>query len=210
MRKIRNFLLTFITLSLIAALAACQSSNQNTESKQAPPETRHTATAHTNDTKKGRSMIIYFSATKNTETIATKLHEQLGVELYQLQPQIPYSDADLNWHDDNSRANKEQNDDTSRPEMSEQIPDLRDVDTIYLGMPLWWGKAPRIIQTFIENADLTGKTVHVFCTSGSSPIEPAVEQLQATYPDVNWKKAKRFEINAADEEITQWAESSIE
>lgn len=221
MRKIQNFLPILLVLSLVFALAACQNSNRSTESKQSQPETQETvtqsqpeiqdtATTDESDTKEGQSMIIYFSSTKNTEGIATKLHEQSGIELYQIKPQIPYSDSDLNWHDDNSRANKEQNDDTARPEMSEQAPDLNDIDTIYLGMPLWWGKAPRIIQTFIENTDLTGKTVHVFCTSGSSPIEPAVEKLKATYPDVNWQKAKRFEINASDEEVGLWAEFSGE
>lgn len=211
MRKIRNLIFTVLSLCVVFAVTACQSGTQQSASSASPqPEETETASqtaGSTTTSTDGKTMIIYFSATNRTEGIANKIHNQLGADLFKISAQNPYSEADLNYNDNNSRANKEQNDDSARPEIAGQLPDLSSTDTIYLGMPLWWGKAPRIIQSFLEQADLSGKTVNLFCTSGSSPIEPALEQLKAAYPNVNWQKAKRFDANASDADITSWVES---
>ncbi|MDO4913787.1 MAG: flavodoxin [Bifidobacteriaceae bacterium] len=149
-------------------------------------------------------MIIYFSQTNNTRAIATKMQSLLNEQAYEIQPETPYTNDDLNWRNNQSRANIEQDDDNKRPAIATALPDLSSENDIYLGMPLWWGKAPRIIQTFIEQANLTGKTVHLFCTSGSSPIEPALQLLQAQYPQIHWKGAKRFENSATESTISNW------
>lgn len=153
-------------------------------------------------------MLVYFSATGTTQDIAIRMQEQLGCAIYAVTPEASYSSDDLNWHNDQSRANIEQNDDAARPVLTGELPDLSQVDTVYLGTPLWWGKVPRIVQSFIEQTDLTGKTVHLFCTSGSSPVDPAAQLLQADYPDINWGAAVRFESAAPDSDIAAWLETT--
>lgn len=155
-------------------------------------------------------MVVYFSATGTTEKVALKFKEELKLKAYRITPGVPYSSDDLNWHDDRSRANREQSDDTARPVIAWSLPDLAQVDTVYLGAPLWWGRVPRIVQTFIEQVDLTGKKVYFFCTSGSSPIAPALEYLKAEYPRINWQGAKRFEADAQNRDVLRWVESTAQ
>ena len=94
-------------------------------------------------------------------------------DLFEIVPQIPYSSDDLNYNDDNCRANMEQNDDSARPEISNDLSVVESYDTVYLGYPVWWGTIPRIIQTFIENYDLSNATVYTFCTSGGAVLKKA-------------------------------------
>ncbi len=134
-----------------------------------------------------KTVVAYFSATGTTDTDAKQLAKEHNATLYAIEPAKKYTAADLNWHDKQSRSSVEMNDKKSRPALKSKK-SLAEFDVIYLGYPIWWGVAPRIINTFIEQAKLDGKTVIPFATSGGSGIEKSVSELKATYPKVKWQK----------------------
>jgi len=152
-------------------------------------------------------LVAYFSCTGNTESVAEKIAAQTQAACYRITPADPYTADDLNYNDDSCRANQEMNDASARPSLADEPADLTTCDTIYLGYPIWWGTAPRIIQTFLESNDCSGKTIYLFCTSGSSGVERSLRELQEQYPSVNFAAGKRFSANASNEDIAAWLES---
>lgn len=132
-------------------------------------------------------VVAYFSASGVTATAAKELAKEKNADLYSIEPAQKYTSADLDWRNKQSRSSLEMNDSPSRPALKSQK-SLADYDVIYLGYPIWWGVAPRIINTFIEQAELDGKTVIPFATSGGSGVEPSVSALKASYPKVKWQK----------------------
>ena len=149
------------------------------------------------------SMVVYFSATGTTKAEAELIAEQTGAALYEIVPEEPYSSADLNYNNDGCRANREQNDDAARPAISGNLPDLTNVDTIYLGYPIWWGKAPKIIYTFLESVDVSGKTIIPFCTSGSSGIGGSMSAIRELAKDATVLDGQR--VNNYDEKkLADW------
>lgn len=145
--------------------------------------------------------IIYFSATGTTETVAEYIKDATGGDLIEIVPKDKYTDADLNYSNDDCRANREQNDSSSRPEISNNI-NTDSYDVIYLGYPIWWGDAPRIILTFLDNHDLSGKTVIPFCTSGDSGISTSINYFKNNYKNVNWLDGRR--LSTSQSEVTNW------
>ncbi len=154
--------------------------------------------------KKSSTAVVYFSATGTTKEVAGTIAEVLGTEAVEIIPQEEYSSEDLDYNNDNCRANKEMNDDSSRPAIKNDLSEVKECDTVYVGYPIWWGTAPRIIQTFFETYDLSGKTVYLFCTSGGSGIEQSVQDLQEKYKDINIVSGKRFSEGVSREEIREW------
>lgn len=148
--------------------------------------------------------VVYFSATGTTKEVAGTLAEVLETDAVEIIPQETYSFGDLDYNNDNCRANKEMNDDNSRPDIKNDLNVVKECDMVYIGYPIWWGTAPRIIQTFFETYDLSGKTVYLFCTSGGSGIEQSVQDLQEKYKDVNIVSGKRFSEGVSEEEIREW------
>lgn len=134
-----------------------------------------------------KTIVAYFSASGVTAAAAKELAKEKHAELYSIEPAQKYTSADLDWRNKQSRSSVEMNDPKSRPALKSQK-SLADYDVIYLGYPIWWGVAPRIINTFIEQAELDGKTVIPFATSGGSGVEPSVSALKASYPKVKWQK----------------------
>ena len=132
-----------------------------------------------------RVAVIYFSCTGNTRTAAEHIRDLTGADLIELVPEQPYTSQDLDYNDESCRANQEQKDPAARPRIAGQPLDLSQYGTIYLGYPIWQGTAPRIINTFLDSYDLTGKTIRPFCTSGSSGIETSVADIRAAAPEVN-------------------------
>lgn len=132
-----------------------------------------------------RVAVIYFSCTGNTRTAAERIRDLTGADLIELVPEQPYTSQDLSYNDENCRANQEQKDPAARPRIAGQPLDLSQYGTIYLGYPIWQGTAPRIINTFLDSYDLTGKTIRPFCTSGSSGIETSVADIRAAAPGVD-------------------------
>lgn len=155
------------------------------------------------ENKEMKTLVAYFSATGVTKGAAEKLAEVTGGDLYEIQPEVPYTDADLDWQDKQSRSSVEMADLSSRPAIKGKVENLNDYDTVFIGFPVWWYTAPTIINTFIEANDLKGKTVIPFCTSGGSSIKKSAEDLKKAYPDLNWKEGRLLN-KVSKEELESW------
>ena len=136
-------------------------------------------------------LVTYFSYSGVTKRKAESLAKEVSADTFEIKAKIPYTDADVNWQDNHSRNVIEYNDKSSRPEIAE-FPELSDVDELWIGYPIWWYTHPRIINTFFDQADLKGKTIHLFATSSSTGIEGSVKELKETYPDMNIADGKRI------------------
>ncbi len=150
-------------------------------------------------------LIIYFSATGTTKAVAENLQAALNADLYEIVPEQPYTDDDLNWHDSNSRTTHEQDDRSVRPAIAGELPDLTAWDTVFIGYPIWWGEEPRIMDTLVESLDLTDKTIAVFFTSGSSGLGNSMRYLEQNAGAGNWLEGKRFTPSTTVQELTDWA-----
>ena len=154
-----------------------------------------------------KQLVAYFSATGTTKKAAERLAKAIGADLFEIKPAVPYTKADLNWMDKHSRSSVEMNDPKSRPAMAE-TPRLAGYDTVFVGFPIWWYQAPRIIQTFLESADFSGKTVIPFATSGGSGMGKTVELLRSSCaPDTRWNEGKRLSSHASAQEVSAWTKS---
>ncbi len=140
--------------------------------------------------KKMNTLIAYFSATGTTEGVARQLAEVTNGTLHQIQPETPYTNADLDWHDKSSRSSVEMSNPLSRPRIVNKLSDMDSYDVVYIGFPIWWYTAPTIINTFIESYDLSGKTIIPFATSGGSSIKKACDDLKKAYPNLKWGEGK--------------------
>ena len=136
-------------------------------------------------------LVTYFSYSGVTKRKAESLAKEVSADTFEIKAKIPYTDADVNWQDNHSRNVIEYNDKSSRPEIAE-FPELSDVDELWIGYPIWWYTHPRLINTFFDQADLKGKTIHLFATSSSTGIEGSIKELKETYPDMNIADVKRI------------------
>ena len=168
----------------------------------ASPDAVSGATAKTNEG--GRVLVAYFSCTGSTEKIARHIGDALGVTPYRITPETPYTSADLNYGNSASRTSLEQNDPEARPAVSGTVTDMAGYDVIFLGYPIWWGQAPKIMYTFVESYDLSGKTIVPFCTSGSSPIGSSATNLSGSAPDATWLAGTRFSGSASRQSVVDW------
>jgi len=155
------------------------------------------------ENKQMKTLVAYFSATGTTKAVAQQLAEVTGADLHEIKPEKPYTDADLDWQDKQSRSTIEMEDKSSRPAITEKLPNMQEYDVIYVGFPIWWYTCPTIINTFMESYDFKGKTVIPFATSGGSSIKKACEDLKTAYPEVNWKEGKLLN-RASKSEIEEW------
>lgn len=156
-----------------------------------------------NETEK--TAVVYFSATGTTAEVAKLIADETDADIFEIVPQEVYTSEDLNYNDDNCRANLEMNDDTARPAINGDLSKVSDYDRIYLGYPIWWGTAPRIIQTFLESYDLSGAKIYTFCTSGGSGVEQSVKDLQEMYTEMDIVSGKRLN-GATESDVTAWIE----
>ena len=161
------------------------------------------AVAQKTEAMKGKTLVVYFSATGNTERVAKMIATAAQADLYKIQPAKGYTSADLDWHNKSSRSSVEMNDAKARPELSGSVSNWADYTTVYLGYPIWWDAAPRVINTFIENHDLKGKRLIPFATSGSSGIEESVKALRKSYPELKWSDGRLLN-RASDATIQEW------
>ena len=130
-----------------------------------------------------KRLVAYFSASGNTARLAKNLAEAAGADLYEIRPAVPYTSADLNWQNKQSRSSVEMSDHSSRPELADKNADIAAYDTIFVGFPVWWYIAPTIINSFLESYDFSGKKIILFATSGGSGFGKAVENLKSSAPD---------------------------
>ena len=150
-----------------------------------------------------KTLVAYFSATGTTKAVAAQLKAAAGADLYEIKPEKPYTDADLDWRNKQSRSSLEMKDKTSRPAIAGKLKNMKDYDVVYVGFPIWWYTCPTIINTFMESYDFKGKTVIPFATSGGSPIKQACEDLKKAYPQVNWKDGKLLN-RPTKKELEEW------
>ena len=154
-----------------------------------------------------RALVVYFSCTNTTKGIADRIVEAIGAATWRIEPETAYTSEDLNYNNSSSRANREQNDPSARPVIKGKCENLADYDVVFLGYPIWWGKAPKVIFTFLESHDLTGETVIPFCTSHSSGIGASDTDLHRLAAGTEWKQGRRFSGNESKETIEKWIKS---
>ena len=130
-----------------------------------------------------KKLVAYFSVSGVTAKVADMLADAVSADIYEIRPEVPYTKADLNWMDKKSRSTIEMNDKTSRPALADKDANVEQYDTIFLGFPIWWYKAPTIINTFLESYDFTGKRIILFATSGGSKFGKTVDELRVSVPD---------------------------
>lgn len=179
----KHYVMALIAGLLFVGLSACAQSSKKAEEK-----------------KNGNILVAYFSATGTTKRVAEKIAAETSGKLLEITPSQPYTAADLNWRDKASRSSVEMNDSNSRPTIKATDVNIADYDTIFIGYPIWWDLAPRVINTFIESNNLKGKTVIPFATSGGSSITNSVKVLKETYPDINFKNGKLLN-NVGDKQV---------
>lgn len=153
-----------------------------------------------------KKLVAYFSASGVTKAAAERLAKAVGADLFEIKPKTPYTKADLDWTNKNSRSSVETNNPNSRPEIAEKLPDISGYDTIFIGFPIWWYVAPKIIDTFVESYNFSGKTLVPFATSGGSGMGRTVDVLKKLCPAANWKSGKV--VNGMSEKaLADWANS---
>lgn len=222
--KKKKILTLLLAVTMLFSLAACSGGNTETESSSTNPSQNmaeestvpetdppgETPEAEPSETSKpeaegSKILVAYFSATGNTESAAQKLAEGLGADLYEIVPEIPYTSDDLNYSDSNSRSSIEMDDPDARPGISGSAENMEQYEVVLIGYPIWWGEAPRIMSTFIESYDFSGKTLAAFCTSSSSGFGRSDSALREAADSALWLDGIRFSSKASSEEILEWA-----
>lgn len=153
-----------------------------------------------------KTLVAYFSCTKETKKVAEKINEIVNGDLHEITPEIPYTAEDLNWEDKNSRSTVEMENPASRPSITNKLTNMEEYSTIYLGFPIWWYTAPTIINTFLESYDFSNKKIIVFCTSGGSSLDKTFSDLKAKY-NYNFIKWKRLSSYTPEEEIKDFVKN---
>jgi len=178
-------------------------SSEKTEglSEQVSGEVQTEKLESSSDTVK--SLVVYFSCTGNTKAVAEKIAEYTHSDLYQIVPKVPYTDEDLNYNNKDCRANKEMEDTYARPEIESEVINISDYDTIFIGYPIWWGTMPRIINTFLDTYDLSGKVIMPFCTSGGSGISRSEQDITDLEPNADIRTGLRVS-GVSDSSINEW------
>ena len=152
-----------------------------------------------------KTLVAYFSASGTTAKVAKKMAEAVGADLFEIKPETPYTGADLNWQNKNSRSSVEMNDRSSRPAIAVKVADMPQYDVVFVGFPVWWYREPSIIDTFMESYDFAGKTVIPFATSGGSGLGDSAANMQKLAKGAKVVNGKRFSGSASAEELKAWA-----
>ena len=151
-----------------------------------------------------KKLVAYFSASGVTKNAAERLAKAVGADLFEIKPQVPYTNADLDWMNKKSRSSVEMSNPNSRPAIAETLSNMQDYDTVFVGFPIWWYVAPTIINTFLESYDFSGKTMVPFATSGSSGMGKTVDVLKKVCPSANWNAGKMLN-HVSDSALADWA-----
>lgn len=154
----------------------------------------------------GKTLVAYFSASGVTAKMAKKLAEATGADLYEIEPEVKYTSADLDWTDKKARSTVEMNDRSSRPAIKGHVDNMAQYDRVFVGFPVWWYREPSIIDTFMESEDFSGKKVIPFATSGMSPIGSSGKNMQKLAPSAKVYDGKRFPNSVSEKELKEWAE----
>ena len=234
MKKFAAFLLTVM---MVVSLAACAGNSEPTEINSPdvqssvseetsvsesstaefepeseatqPDDTEETESAPETDTESEgtKVLVVYFSATNTTEGVAEHIANGLNADIYEIVPEDPYTDADLNYNDNNSRTTIEMNDPNARPAISGSVENMEQYDIIFVGYPIWWGEAPRIVSTFMESYDFSGKTIVPCCTSGGSGIGSSASNLERLTSGAAWLDGRRLNGSDSQDTVMEWVNS---
>ena len=227
----KKVITVLISLLMILSLAACgnsasQTGQPSTEEKQtadtvnSEEPVENSANAENTDTSEGQTnesenpdileeqatkvLVAYFSATNTTQGIAEHIANGLNADIYEIVPEEPYTDADLNYNDNNSRTTIEMNDSDARPAIIGSVEDMEQYDILFIGYPIWWGEAPRIVSTFVESYDFSGKTIVPFCTSGGSGVGSSATNLEQLTDGADWLPGKRLNGSDSQDTVMEW------
>ena len=209
-----------LSLTMILGLAACGNSASQTEQ----PSTEDTSVESKGDTESAengtdmentdnqdiqnhKALVAYFSATGTTKGVAEHIANGLNADIYEIVPEEPYTDADLDYNDNNSRTTIEMNDPDARPAISGSVENMEQYDIVFIGYPIWWYVAPTIINTFLESYDFSGKTIVPFATSGGSGMGSTNEKLAPSCPGAILMKGKMLNGLLSQEELKAWVKS---
>ena len=219
----KKFVALLLTLLMAVSLTACAGSSEPAETgspdvensvakEMSEPESSAAESEPENETvpemdtgmEGTKVLVAYFSATNTTEGVAEHIANGLNADLYEIVPEEPYTEADLNYNDDNSRSTIEMNDPSARPAISGSVENMEQYDIVFIGYPIWWGEAPRIVSTFMESYDFSGKTIVPFCTSGGSGIGSSASNLEQLTSGADWLEGRRLNGSDSEETVMEW------
>ena len=215
MKKLASAILSLV---FVFSFAACSNSNSNSSStntttqsqqsnsSESSKTTEETSVNNESSTAGSKTLVVYYSATGSTKAVAETIAQTANADTFEITPVEPYTSADLDWTDNNSRVSVEHNDESKRNvELTNTTPDnWEQYDTVFVGYPIWWGIAAWPVDGFITGNDFTGKTVIPFCTSASSGIEQSGELLAQMAGTGNWQDGKRFSSGASSDDVANW------
>lgn len=214
MKKLTALLLSVV---LVLSLAACGSANKPASSTTKPetsapteqPESSSTAPAESEpetQPETGKTLVVYYSASGNTERVAKDIAEAAGADLFEIVPTEVYTSEDLNWTNSDSRVSREHDDESLRdvPLTTTEVPDWDSYDTVFIGYPIWWGIAAWPVDTFVKNNDFTGKTVIPFATSSSSGMGRSGSLLADMAGTGEWQEGQRFSSGVSSDDVQSW------
>ena len=224
----KRYLSILLSAFLALGITACGNAGSNGSGSQASSSSSATSTTSTTlesgvtpsngagtteessgsssdtDASGDKVLVVYFSATGTTKSVAEKIASLTNGDLYEIKAAVEYTADDLNWNDSGSRSTKEQNDKSSRPEIGSDTVSLEGYGTIYIGYPIWWGEEPRIMDTFVEKYNFDGITMIPFCTSASSGIGRSGSNLADNAGSGNWLAGQRFAAGVSEADISSW------
>ena len=224
----KKFAAFSLTLMMVISLAACAGNSEPAETNspdvessvvdetsasessaaESEPGTEASQPDETETEAEGTKVLVaYFSATGTTEGVAEHIANGLNADIYEIVPEEPYTDADLNYNDNNSRTTIEMNDPSARPAISGSVDNMDQYDIVFLGYPIWWGEAPRSVSTFMESYDFSGKTIVPFCTSGGSGVGSSATNLEQLTSGANWLEGRRLNGRDSQDTVMEWVNS---
>lgn len=206
-----------MSVVLVLSLAACGSANKPASSTTQPetsapteqPESSSTAPAESEpetQPETGKTLVVYYSASGNTERVAKDIAEAAGADLFEIVPTEVYTRDDLDWTNPDSRVSREHDDESLRdvPLTTTEVPDWDSYDTVFIGYPIWWGIAAWPVDTFVKNNDFTGKTVIPFATSSSSGMGQSGSLLADMAGTGDWQEGQRFSSGVSSDDVQSW------
>lgn len=216
----KKAIVILLSLTMILGLTACGNSASKTKQpstedtfveSKADTESAETSTNMENtdnqDAQEHKILVAYFSATGTTKGVAEHIANGLNADIYEIVPEEAYTDAELDYNDNNSRTTIEMNDPDARPAISGSVENMEQYDIIFVGYPIWWGEAPRIVSTFMESYDFSGKTIVPFCTSGGSGIGSSASNLERLTSGATWLDGRRLNGSDSQDTVMEWVDS---
>lgn len=205
----KKLITIFLSVCMMLTITACGSTEATTSSQQSGAAEKPASEVAAQKTDENSKILVaYFSCTGNTKVLAKNAADILKADLYEIVPEKKYTSEDLNYNNESTRATMEQKDNRARPVINGKVASFEKYDTIVIAYPIWWGQAPRIIDTFLESYDFSGKKIIPICTSASSDVGSSADALHTlSSASANWVEGKRFSQSASKQELEQWFSS---